>query len=82
MSTVTELNKKNKRGVSIPKGLRLDEIKSQINVPQMIQAIEDGFFRYSEDMVVVPLLREREGSASVHAAITNNQLNRFGEVGL
>lgn len=65
MSTVTELNKKNKWGVSIPKVLKLDEIKSQINVPQMIQAIEDGFVLYSEDMVVVPLLRERDLRASM-----------------
>jgi len=36
------------------KVLKLEEIKSQINVPKMIQAIEDGFVLYSEDKVVVP----------------------------
>ena len=36
------------------KVLKLDEIKSQINIPEMIQAIEDGFVLYSEDKVVVP----------------------------
>ena len=36
------------------KVLKLDEIKSQIDVPKMIQAIEDGFVLYSEDKVVVP----------------------------
>jgi len=34
--------------------LKLDEIKSRIDVPEMIQAIEDGFVLYSEDKVVVP----------------------------
>lgn len=82
MSTVTELNKKNKWGVSIPKELKLDEINSQINAPHMIQTIEAGFFLYSESMVVVPLLRAREGSASENAAKTDNQLHKFGEVGL
>ena len=38
----------------MPKVLNLDEIKSQINIPQLIQAIEDGFVLYSEDKVVVP----------------------------
>ncbi|MDA0680833.1 MAG: ornithine cyclodeaminase family protein [Proteobacteria bacterium] len=38
----------------MPKVLKLDEIKNQINVPEMIQAIEDGFVLYSEDRVVVP----------------------------
>ncbi len=38
----------------MPKVLKLDEIKSQINIPKMIQAIEDGFVLYSEDKVVVP----------------------------
>jgi len=36
------------------KVLKLDEIKSQIDLPKMIQAIEDGFVLYSEDKVVVP----------------------------
>ena len=36
------------------KVLTLGEIKSQIDVPKMIQAIEDGFVLYSEDKVVVP----------------------------
>ena len=65
MSTVTELNKKNKRGVSIPSLIKLDGNKSQINVPQMLQAIEDGCFLYCEDMVVVLLLRERDQRASM-----------------
>jgi ornithine cyclodeaminase len=34
--------------------LKLDEIKQRIDVPKMIQAIEDGFVLYSEDKVVVP----------------------------
>ena len=38
----------------MPEILRLDEIKHLIDVPQMIQAIEDGFVLYSEDKVVVP----------------------------
>jgi len=38
----------------MPKVLKLDQIKSQIDVPKMIQAIEDGFVLYSEDKVVVP----------------------------
>jgi ornithine cyclodeaminase len=38
----------------MPKVLNLDEIKSQINIPELIQAIEDGFVLYSEDKVVVP----------------------------
>jgi ornithine cyclodeaminase len=38
----------------MPKVLELDEIKSRINVPELIQAIEDGFVLYSEDKVVVP----------------------------
>ena len=38
----------------MPEILRLDEIKRLIDVPQMIQAIEDGFVLYSENKVVVP----------------------------
>jgi ornithine cyclodeaminase len=38
----------------MPKVLELDEIKRLIDVPKMIQAIEDGFVLYSEDKVVVP----------------------------
>ena len=38
----------------MPKVLKLDEIKRLIDVPQLIQAIEDGFVLYSEDKVVVP----------------------------
>jgi ornithine cyclodeaminase len=38
----------------MPEVLELDEIKRLIDVPKMIQAIEDGFVLYSEDKVVVP----------------------------
>lgn len=38
----------------MPKVLELDEIKSLIDVPTLIQAIEDGFVLLSEDRVVVP----------------------------
>ena len=38
----------------MPKVLELDEIKRLIDVPEMIQAIEDGFVLYSEGKVVVP----------------------------
>jgi ornithine cyclodeaminase len=38
----------------MPRVLELDEIKGLIDVPRMIQAIEDGFVLYSEDKVVVP----------------------------
>jgi ornithine cyclodeaminase len=38
----------------MPKVLELDEIKRLIDVPKMIQAIEEGFVLYSEDKVVVP----------------------------
>lgn len=38
----------------MPKVLELDEIKRLIDVPKMIQAIEDGFVLLSEDKVVVP----------------------------
>jgi hypothetical protein len=38
----------------MPKVLKLDEIKQFIDVPKLIQAIEDGFVRYSENKVVVP----------------------------
>lgn len=53
----------------MPKVLSLDEIKSQIDVPQMIQAIEDGFVLYSEDKVVVPpvgFLNFKEPPGDVH----------------
>jgi len=51
------------------KVLNLDEIKSQIDVPKMIQAIEDGFVLYSEDKVVVPpvgFLNFKEPPGDVH----------------
>ena len=38
----------------MPRVLKLDEIKNLIDVPKMIQAIEDGFVLYSEDKVIVP----------------------------
>lgn len=38
----------------MPRLLTLDEIKHKIDVPAMIQAIEDGFVLYSEGKVVVP----------------------------
>ena len=38
----------------MPKVLELEEIKRLIDIPQLIQAIEDGFVLYSEDKVVVP----------------------------
>jgi len=38
----------------MPKVLELDEIKQLIDVPTLIQAIEDGFVLLSEDKVVVP----------------------------
>jgi len=53
----------------MPKVLKLDEIKSQIDVPEMIQAIEDGFVLYSEDKVVVPpvgFLNFKEPPGDVH----------------
>ena len=51
------------------KVLKLDEIKSQIDVPKMTQAIEDGFVLYSEDKVVVPpvgFLNFKEPPGDVH----------------
>ena len=51
------------------KVLELDQIKSQIDVPKMIQAIEDGFVLYSEDKVVVPpvgFLNFKEPPGDVH----------------
>jgi ornithine cyclodeaminase len=51
------------------KVLTLGEIKSQIDVPKMIQAIEDGFVLYSEDKVVVPpvgFLNFKEPPGDVH----------------
>ena len=53
----------------MPKILTLDEIKSQIDVPNMIQAIEDGFVLYSEGKVVVPpvgFLNFKEPPGDVH----------------
>ena len=53
----------------MPKILTLHEIKSQIDVPKMIQAIEDGFVLYSEDKVVVPpvgFLNFQEPPGDVH----------------
>ncbi len=38
----------------MPEVLKLNEIKQLIDVPKMIQAIEDGFVLYSEGKVVVP----------------------------
>jgi ornithine cyclodeaminase len=38
----------------MPKVLELDEIKQLIDVPKMIQSIEEGFVLYSEGKVVVP----------------------------
>ncbi len=38
----------------MPKVLELEEIKRLIDMPRLIQAIEDGFVLYSEDKVVVP----------------------------
>ncbi|MDE0755740.1 MAG: hypothetical protein OSB26_13915 [Woeseiaceae bacterium] len=51
------------------KVLGLDEIKRQIDIPKMIQAIEDGFVLYSEDKVVVPpvgFLNFKEPPGDVH----------------
>ena len=51
------------------KVLELDQIKSQIDIPKMIQAIEDGFVLYSEDKVVVPpvgFLNFKEPPGDVH----------------
>jgi len=51
------------------KVLTLGEIKSQIDVPKMIQAIEDGFVLYSEGKVVVPpvgFLSFKEPPGDVH----------------
>ncbi|MBJ89240.1 MAG: ornithine cyclodeaminase family protein [Woeseia sp.] len=53
----------------MPKILTLHEIKNQIDVPKMIQAIEDGFVLYSEDKVVVPpvgFLNFQEPPGDVH----------------
>ena len=49
--------------------LKLDEIKSRINVADMIQAIEEGFVLYSDDKVVVPpvgFLNFKEPPGDVH----------------
>lgn len=53
----------------MPRVLELDEIKRLIDVPKLIQAIEDGFVLYSEDKVVVPpvgFLRFEQPPGSVH----------------
>jgi len=53
----------------MPKVLDLDEIKSRVDVPNLIQAIEDGFVLYSEDKVVVPpvgFLNFKEPPGDVH----------------
>lgn len=53
----------------MPKVLKLDEIKSLVDVPKMIQAIEDGFVLYSADKVVVPpvgFLNFKEPPGDVH----------------
>ncbi len=53
----------------MPKVLELDEIKRLIDVPKLIQAIEDGFVLYSEGKVVVPpvgFLRFEQPPGSVH----------------
>lgn len=53
----------------MPKVLELDEIKQLIDVPQLIQAIEDGFVLYSEGKVVVPpvgFLNFKEPPGDVH----------------
>ena len=38
----------------MPKVLELDEIRNLIDVPTLIQTIEDGFVLFSDDKVVVP----------------------------
>jgi ornithine cyclodeaminase len=38
----------------MPKVLKLDEIKQLIDIPKLMQAIEDGFVLYSDGKVVVP----------------------------
>ena len=51
------------------KVLKLDEIKQLIDIPKLIQAIEDGFVLYSEDKVVVPpvgFLNFKEPPGDVH----------------
>jgi ornithine cyclodeaminase len=51
------------------KVIELDEIKSRIDTPKMIQAIEDGFVLYSKDKVVVPpvgFLNFKEPPGDVH----------------
>ena len=51
------------------KVLKLDEIKQLIDVPKLIQAIEDGFVLYSEGKVVVPpvgFLNFKEPPGDVH----------------
>ena len=53
----------------MPEVLKLDEIKQLIDVPTLIQAIEDGFVLYSEDKVVVPpvgFLNFKEPPGDVH----------------
>jgi len=53
----------------MPKVLELEEIKRLVDVPKLIQAIEDGFVLYSEDKVVVPpvgFLNFKEPPGDVH----------------
>ena len=40
--------------MSMPRVLKLDEIKRLIDIPELIREIEAGFVLYSEDKVVVP----------------------------
>ncbi len=40
--------------MTMPKVLKLDEIKRLIDIPQLIRELEAGFVLYSEDKVVVP----------------------------
>lgn len=51
------------------KVMELDQIKRRIDIPAMIQAIEDGFVLYSDDKVVVPpvgFLNFKEPPGDVH----------------
>jgi ornithine cyclodeaminase len=53
----------------MPKVIELDEIKQLIDVPKLIQGIEDGFVLYSDDKVVVPpvgFLNFKEPPGDVH----------------
>ncbi len=53
----------------MPKVIELDEIKQLVDVPKLIQGIEDGFVLYSDDKVVVPpvgFLNFKEPPGDVH----------------